>query len=301
MSGRQPTRDQKNQKPRRRRSLRTWFMLLLLLTIPPAAVQLNDHRASFIATLDHQYLRFQRAWRRAYVKVSPTLPGTPSIKTLDTRLRAAGFKSGDPLLIRIFKHEFEFEIWMRDGASFKLFETYPICRYSGHLGPKLKEGDRQSPEGFYTVAKGQLNPNSRWHRSFNLGFPNLFDRSYGRTGSFLMVHGGCSSIGCYAMTNDAMDEIWQLVTKALQNGQRRIQVQSFPFRMTEANLAARRDHKWAAYWADLKVGHDLFEDTRQPLQVSVCDGQYMFAKAEKRASPPRLKRNCPRPKSVATR
>ena len=88
-----------------------------------------------------------------------------------------------------------------EGRPLRRFATYPICLWSGRLGPKLREGDRQAPEGFYTVSAEQLNPNSRWHRSFSLGFPNAFDQAHGRTGSFIMVHGGCPSIGCYAMTD----------------------------------------------------------------------------------------------------
>ena len=112
----------------------------------------------------------------------------------------------------------------RRARRFERFATYPICRWSGRLGPKFREGDRQAPEGFYTVDAEQLNPNSRMHRSFNLGFPNAYDQAHGRTGSFLMVHGGCASIGCYAVTDPAVDEIWRMVTAALEQGQAR-----FPF------------------------------------------------------------------------
>ena len=113
------------------------------------------------------------------------------------------------MFVRIFKLGSQLEIWMEKDGSYRLFATYPICLWSGRLGPKLAEGDRQAPEGFYAVTKDELNPNSRWHRSFSLGFPNAFDRAQGRTGSFIMVHGGCQSIGCFAMTNDVVDEIWQ--------------------------------------------------------------------------------------------
>src|SRR5690606_10316969 len=153
------------------------------------------------------------------------------------------------------------------------------CRWSGVLGPKLREGDRQAPEGFYTVDSRALNPHSRWHRSFNLGFPNVHDRAHGRTGSYLMVHGGCSSVGCYAMTDPVVDEIWRLVTAGLKGGQGRFHVHIFPFRMTEARLARHEGARWSAFWHDLKAGYDAFEETRLPPTVSVCQGRYTVAPA----------------------
>ncbi len=142
------------------------------------------------------------------------------------------------MFVRIFKREFELELWMMRDGRFHRFATYPICKWSGQLGPKLATGDHQAPEGFYTVDETQLNPNSRWHRSFNLGFPNAFDKAHGRTGSFLMVHGGCGSVGCYAMTNGVIDEVWKLVTAALRGGQKRFQVQVLPFRLTDEALSS---------------------------------------------------------------
>ena len=170
----------------------------------------------------------------------------------------------------------------KDG-HFVRFATYPICLWSGRLGPKLKEGDSQAPEGFYTIASEQLNPNSRWHRAFNLGFPNVFDKSKGRYGSFIMVHGGCSSIGCYAMTDPVVDELWRFVTAALDAGQERVPVHVFPFRLTDGNLKSRKSSQWAGFWGDLKKGYDLFERTRLPPVVSLCNGRYAFAPA---APPP---------------
>ncbi len=263
--------------PRRRRLVWIFFLIAMLAGLPIAA-QLRFSWPEAVSAFDEAVLRFERGWRRHYASFNATLPGTPDLASLDARLAAKGFTLGDPLLIRIFKREFELEVWMRSGERYRLFETYPICRFSGDLGPKLKEGDRQSPEGFYTVSKTQLNPASRWHRSFNLGFPNVHDRAHGRTGSFLMVHGGCSSIGCYAMTDAVIDEIWRLVTASLAGKQRRFQVQAYPFRMTEANLAQRAENAWAPFWRDLKAGHDLFETTGLPPRVQVCNGRYTFAK-----------------------
>jgi murein L,D-transpeptidase YafK len=164
----------------------------------------------------------------------------------------------------------------RDGR-FERFATYPICMYSGWLGPKLKQGDKQAPEGFYTVDSTQLNPNSKYHRSFNLGFPNAFDQSHGRTGSLLMVHGDCRSIGCYAMTDAVIDEIWTLITSALNGGQQRFQVQVFPFRMTDTNVARHANFRDAGFWGQLKAGYDLFEREHLPPTVNVCGGKYVFS------------------------
>lgn len=192
-------------------------------------------------------------------------------------LVAAGFVLGDRAHIRIFKQEKRLELWLqrRDGR-FALFRGYDICRFSGGLGPKLREGDRQSPEGFYRVSKSQLNPNSRHHLSFNLGFPNAYDRQLGRTGSALMVHGGCTSIGCYAITDEKVDEVYAVVEAALEAGQDAVDVHAFPFRMTEAALARESDNLWLPYWRNLKQGFDLFEATATPPAVSACRGEYRF-------------------------
>ena len=198
-----------------------------------------------------------------------------------------------PVHLRVYKLESELELWVQKGGRFVHFATYPICMGSGRLGPKLKEGDRQAPEGFYTVDKGALNPNSRMHLSFNLGFPNVYDRGKGRTGSFLMVHGGCSSIGCYAVTDDVVDEIWIFVTAALDNGQERIPVHAFPYRMTERNLWLRRGDKWAGFWADLKQGYDMFERDLVPPKVSVCKGRYVFEAGTLATVASAIENHCP--------
>lgn len=196
---------------------------------------------------------------------------------LGADLAAAGYALGNPAHIRIFKDERRLEVWLqRSGEAFTKFRDYEICRYSGGLGPKLAEGDRQAPEGFYRVAKAQLNPNSRHHLSFNLGFPNAFDRQLGRTGSALMVHGGCTSVGCYAITDESVDEVYALVEAALENGQDAVDVHAFPFRLTEAALSGQGGSTWLAYWRNLKTGYDLFEDTGLPPKVAACRGEYRF-------------------------
>lgn len=173
------------------------------------------------------------------------------------------------------------EAFSRSGnGDFTLYKTWPICTYSGRLGPKLKQGDRQSPEGFYYINKGRLNPNSSYHLSFNLGYPNAYDRAHGRTGDFLMVHGDCVSIGCYAMTDDGIEEIYDLVEAALDNGQAFIRVHAFPFPMTDENLETMRGNLNHKFWSNLKQGWDWFEIHDEPPDVNVQAKRYVFSKAE---------------------
>jgi len=228
---------------------------------------------------DRIEIEAERTRRLALASVGSPLAGTPDLRDLPGRLSAQGLALGAPVFIRIFKREFELELWLKRGDRFRRLATYPICRWSGQLGPKLQEGDSQAPEGFYTVDAKALNPASRYHRSFNLGFPNAFDRTQNRTGSFVMVHGGCASIGCFAMTDPVVDEIWRLVTAALAGGQKRFHVHVFPFRMTEENLARRETAPWAPFWRDLKQGYDAFEATQLPPRIAVCGGAYAFAPA----------------------
>ena len=182
-----------------------------------------------------------------------------------------------PILVRIFKEEAELEVWKqtKDG-QYALLKTYPICRWSGDLGPKKKEGDRQAPEGFYTIAPGQMNPNSSYYLAFNTGFPNTYDRAWGYTGSELMVHGDCSSRGCYAMTDEQIQEIYALARELFFGGQKSFQLQAFPFRMTALNMAKHRNNPNFAFWKMIKEGYDHFEATRLEPKVAVCEKRYVF-------------------------
>ena len=182
-----------------------------------------------------------------------------------------------PILLRIYKQESELEVWKRGpSGQFALLKTFPICKWSGELGPKIKQGDRQAPEGFYTIRPAQMNPLSSYYLSFNLGFPNAYDQAYGRTGKHLMVHGACSSAGCYSMTDEYIADIYALAREAFDGGQPEFQVQAFPFRMTDENMAAHRDHQWYDFWRNLKEGSDYFEATLQQPKVNVCGKRYVF-------------------------
>lgn len=202
---------------------------------------------------------------------------------IQKNLEARSIELGAPIFIRIIK---TFDGTLKDGVLelytgaddgvYSLYKSWPICTYSGDLGPKLKEGDRQSPEGFYFVRPKQMNPNSSYHLSFNLGFPNSFDRAHGRTGSFLMVHGDCVSIGCYAMTDPVIEEIYTIMSAAFDKGQPFVRVHAFPFPMTGENLEKYENHQDIAFWRNLRQGWDWFETHKTPPNVTVHNKTYLF-------------------------
>jgi murein L,D-transpeptidase YafK len=182
-----------------------------------------------------------------------------------------------PILVRLFKQEAELEIWKQDRSGrFALLKTYPICRWSGDLGPKVREGDRQAPEGFYAISPAQMNPQSAYYLSFNTGYPNAFDKALGRTGSQLMVHGDCSSRGCYAMTDEQIAEIYSLGRESFFGGQKSFQLQAYPFKMTPANMAKHRNNPNMPFWKMIKEGNDHFEVTKQEPKVDFCEKKYVF-------------------------
>jgi murein L,D-transpeptidase YafK len=198
-----------------------------------------------------------------------------------------------PILVRIFKEEAELEVWKKNqDGEFALLKTYPICRWSGDLGPKKREGDRQAPEGFYTITRAQMNPNSNYYLAFNTGYPNAYDRAWGHTGSELMVHGDCSSRGCYAMTDEQIQEIYALARDAFFGGQREFQFEAFPFRMTALNMARHRNNPNFAFWKMLKEGYDDFEATHQEPKVAVCEKRYVFDAAAPEGSTRRSPTRC---------
>jgi len=209
---------------------------------------------------------------------------TPTLRSLQplspqmiTEIERRNMSKESPILVRIFKEESELEVWKQDTSGrFELLKVYPICRWSGDLGPKVNEGDRQAPEGFYTITPGLMNPNSNYYLAINTGFPNAYDRANDRHGGFLMIHGDCSSRGCYAMTDEQIGEIYSLARESFLGGQPSFQIQAYPFRMTPANLARHRTSPHLAFWKMLKVGNDHFEATHLEPKVDVCDKHYVF-------------------------
>ncbi|GAA5094085.1 L,D-transpeptidase family protein [Wohlfahrtiimonas larvae] len=198
---------------------------------------------------------------------------------LEQRLHQVRAKEGDPIFIRIFKEERMLEIWYgKKNGTFKRFTNYPICYYSGPLGPKKYQGDKVSPEGFYKVTRRALNPYSRYYRSFDLGFPNQYDRFKGYTGDYLMVHGDCVSVGCYAMTDQQMDEIYKLVEASLRRGQESVAVHVFPFRMTDYRLNREKNSPHYQFWMELKEGYDYFEKYKRVPNVGIGNGKYTIGR-----------------------
>ena len=201
-----------------------------------------------------------------------------NFSVLRTEMALKGLSMDNPMFIRAFKSEMKLELWVKStyGLQYELFKSYNICKKSGKLGPKLKEGDLQTPEGFYDVTEDRLNPNSQFFLSFNIGYPNEYDRSYNRTGSLLMIHGDCRSEGCLAMTNRSIGEIYLIIEHNFKYGHQSIPIHIFPFRMTEENMRQRALSQWQPFWKNLKQGYDYFEANRIPPKVNVRNKHYVF-------------------------
>lgn len=244
----------------------------------------------------------------ASVSVALTMAGCASITIVPAHLKPLNkdavmllgkkqMKTEAPIFVRVFKQESELEVWKQgEDGRFHHYKTYPICNFSGDLGPKMQQGDKQSPEGFYRVNRHQMNPNSQFHLAFNIGYPNAYDRAHQRTGDFLMVHGKCKSAGCYAMTDALIEEIYALAREAFIGGQDSFEIHAFPFRMTDANMARHKSNPHHAFWSTLKEGYDAFEQTRLPPTIAVCGRRYLVnvdtegRRLDPNGACPRLKR-----------
>ena len=191
-----------------------------------------------------------------------------TLPRLKRRVAAKGMTFGKPVFIRVFKQSSELELWIQKDEEFELFRTYPICEMSGRIGPKIKKGDDQAPEGFYWVNEGWMHPRSSFHLAMNVGYPNKYDQAH--------IHGECSSSGCFAMTDDYIEEIYLLSEAALIAGQPFFRVQIFPFRMTDANMKRHKGYRWYSFWENLKEGYDFFEAHKRPANAEVLDGRYVF-------------------------
>jgi len=221
------------------------------------------------------------------LEIAPHLAPLP--KDTMMLLGKKGMDAQAPIFIRVFKEESELEIWkQRDDGRFYHFKTYPICNWSGDLGPKTRYGDRQAPEGFYRIAREQMNPDSKYHLAMNLGYPNAFDRAQNRNGDFLMIHGKCKSAGCYAMTDALIEEIYAIAREAFLGGHDGFEVHAFPFRMTNENMARFASHEAYPFWQTVKEAYDYFETTRQLPTVAVCNRRYVVNVALKSGDLSRL-------------
>jgi murein L,D-transpeptidase YafK len=181
-----------------------------------------------------------------------------------------------PVYIRVFKEESELEVWKaRPNGRYALVKTFPVCNWGGTLGPKRALGDRMSPEGFYSVTPGAMKPDSKYHLAFNIGYPNALDRALGRTGDFIMVHGNCVSVGCFAMSDTLIEEIYAFVREALAAGEASVPIHVFPFRMTAANMKRFADNPARDTWGPLKEAYDDFTRTRERPEIGMCGKRYV--------------------------
>ena len=246
-------------------NLRFCFLILLLCLPLNACTSSKDRSNDYFDVQKYNAYTAQQARKKNF-------------STIRTDMALKGLTLGAPVFIRAFKTEMELEVWVkrtyRDG--YRLYKTYPICQKSGELGPKLAEGDLQTPEGFYNVTYDRLNPNSKYHLALNIGYPNTYDRDHGRTGSALMIHGSCVSEGCLAMTDQNIEDIYIIAEESLKHGQREVPVHLFPFRMTDENMLARNTNPWTPFWYNLKQGYDYFETYHIPPKISVMNQQYAF-------------------------
>jgi len=195
---------------------------------------------------------------------------------LKTEITDKGFNINSPVYLRIFKEENVLEIWVKSGREYQFFKSYNICYFSGGLGTKTRSGDGKSPEGFYTITPSQLHPVSSYYLAINIGYPNKLEQLKGYTGDAIMVHGHCASIGCYAMTDDGIEEIYTLVYKALEAGQQKIQLDIFPFRMDPEHLKKYAANSYLPFWQRMKPGYDLFEKNHVPVVARVKGKEYSF-------------------------
>lgn len=254
----------------------TLFLLLLwklnqFIQIVPTFPSLTEGKAGASTLSPGAYSDGGRRFAEVKERITPHL---------EVALEKQGLTLGSPVFLRSFKEERELELWILDPSSEKFIHahTWAIRGISGHLGPKIKEGDKQSPEGFYTVGESQLLPSSTNHLAFNVGFPNRFDQAHHRTGSFIMIHGRTGSIGCLAMTDPFIEEIYTICEAALSSGsQSTFPVHMFPFRMTEQNMQRHQHSEWFDFWENLKEGYDYFEIHQHPPKVSVSDLTYSFS------------------------
>jgi murein L,D-transpeptidase YafK len=189
---------------------------------------------------------------------------------------SAGVEYPPPeLYLRAFKHERELEVWAgAAGKPLKKVKTYPFCAASGELGPKRQEGDLQVPEGFYTI--DLFNPTSAYHLSIRVSYPNESDRILGRRplGGAIMVHGNCVSIGCIAIQDGPIEELYLMTLDAKKRMGRNVPIHIFPRRLDAEGLAALEktageDTGLSSFWKGLEPGYRLFEETKRPPRVSV--------------------------------
>jgi murein L,D-transpeptidase YafK len=190
------------------------------------------------------------------------------------------------IFLRVIKRDRALEVWAQPAseAPFEWVRNIDVCYYSGTLGPKRREGDRQHPEGFYTIDR--FNPRSRYHLSLRISYPNRSDRILGdpdTPGGDIFIHGGCGSTGCLAVTDAGIEPLYVLAVLARSGGQRHIPIHIFPIRFSdEDDLAWLRevtdDPGLWEFWTSLRPGFDYFEQHRRLPRVEIDQaGRYLVS------------------------
>lgn len=170
-----------------------------------------------------------------------------SLDTASIEVQLRGYKTEKQLEIRVRK---------QGNSSWTTYATFDICAASGGLGPKIKQGDLQVPEGLYFIDR--FNPVSAFHLSLGISYPNAQDkkRSAGQApGGDIFIHGECASIGCLAMTNPVIEEIYLLCIWAKTAGQKQIPVQLYPFQMSDSKLNTQSKSPWFEFWKSLQMSY----------------------------------------------
>ena len=196
---------------------------------------------------------------------------------LEKELISKGFKQYSPIYLVILKEDNLFQVWVKSKTTYKLFKTYGICFFSGGLGTKTRSGDGKSPEGFYTIGPKQLNPVSNYHLAINIGYPNKLEIKKGYSGNDIMVHGNCASIGCYAMTDPQIEEIYTLIYKAFDSGQQKIDLAVYPFRMDETHMKRYAGSAYFDFWKTIEPGYVFFEKHHLPPVISIRHNAYYIS------------------------
>jgi len=203
-------------------------------------------------------------------------------ETLQKFIKAAGYGNDFSMLINAYKAEGKLEVWLKakSGKSYSLFRIYDFCAHSGTLGPKVVEGDGQTPEGFYYI--NVFNPMSSFHLSLGVNYPNAVDLARTgkkrKTGGDIYIHGNCVTVGCIPLTDEKIKEVYVLAVEARNSGQDNIPVNIYPFKMTDANIK-----KYSAqfpaqliFWKTLQLGYLAFEKNKTAVNVKEVKGEYIL-------------------------
>jgi murein L,D-transpeptidase YafK len=208
------------------------------------------------------------------------LEAVRAARTADVQrlLAAAGLSfPAQTVYLRAFKEERHVELWA-GGASgpLSLVKVYTMCAASGTLGPKRREGDLQVPEGLYVIS--EFNPASQFHLSMKVSYPNTSDRLRGdaqRPGGLIYLHGHCASIGCIAIEDGPIEEVYLVAERATTHP---LRIDVFPARLTPAWLRAHANSEHASLWKELMPAFERFESARRPLSFTIgADGSYIVS------------------------